>query len=102
MDPRERRPFGGSMSRRAFLRQSAGTAFAVSGAGAILAACGKASNPSLGGAGATTPSGSASATAGGIPLARADHPVTWPIYDDNQPIADGLSPESNATLKIYN
>jgi spermidine/putrescine transport system substrate-binding protein len=93
--PKERPPFRSRMSRREFLRASAGTAFALSGAGTLLAACGNASNPnqSLGG-----PSSSADA----LPLARRDHPVQWPIYPDNPPIASGLQPESNATLKIYN
>jgi spermidine/putrescine transport system substrate-binding protein len=35
-------------------------------------------------------------------LAAPDHPVTWDIADDNKPIADGLAPEKDATLKIYN
>jgi spermidine/putrescine transport system substrate-binding protein len=35
-------------------------------------------------------------------LAAPDNPVTWPIPDDNKPIADGLAPEKGATLEIYN
>jgi spermidine/putrescine transport system substrate-binding protein len=89
------------MSRREFLRRSAGTAFALSSAGAFLAACGQASNPNdVPGA---NPSGSASSgDTSPFPLARPDHPVTWPITADNPPIASGLQPESGATLQIYN
>jgi spermidine/putrescine transport system substrate-binding protein len=43
-----------------------------------------------------------SATAGGIPLPRPNHPVTWPIFADNKPIKSGLQPEQNATLRIFN
>jgi spermidine/putrescine transport system substrate-binding protein len=95
--PRERGSFNGPMSRRDFIRRSAGTAFALSGAGALLAACGHASNPNL-----PAPTSAGSGAKGGLPLARQNHPVKWPIYPDNEPIASGLSPESNATLKIYN
>jgi spermidine/putrescine transport system substrate-binding protein len=35
-------------------------------------------------------------------IARPNRPVTLPIFDDNEPIADGLAPEKNATLKIFN
>ena len=28
--------------------------------------------------------------------------MTWPLYASNKAIADGLTPEKNATLKIYN
>ena len=34
--------------------------------------------------------------------AAPNNPVTWPIPNDNKPIADGLAPEKGATLKIYN
>lgn len=37
-----------------------------------------------------------------LPLPRPDRPVTWPIVESNPPIADGLEPEQNATLKLYN
>jgi len=84
------------MTRREFLKRSTGTAFALSSAGAFLASCGRASNPNAPMGGGT------SNAASGLPLARRDHPVTWPIYPDNPPIASGLQPENNATLKIYN
>jgi spermidine/putrescine transport system substrate-binding protein len=43
-------------------------------------------------------------TAKGRPLAlpRPNRPVTWPRYASNPAIADGLKPEKNATLKVYN
>ncbi len=38
-----------------------------------------------------------------LPLPRRDNPVTWPIFDTNQPIKSGLKPESGKpTLQIYN
>jgi spermidine/putrescine transport system substrate-binding protein len=35
------------------------------------------------------------------PLARPNHPVTWPTAG-NPKIADGLKPETGATLQVYN
>lgn len=93
--PKERRPFDLELNRREFLKKSAGTAFALSGAGAVLAACGKGTPAPIGSQG-----GGPSATA--LPLARPNHPVKWPVFDDNKPIASGLQPERNATLKLYN
>src|SRR6184192_2967110 len=94
--PKERRPFDLELSRRDFLRKSAGTAFALSGASAILAACGKGTPAPIGSQGGGGPSSTA------LPLARPNRPVKWPIYADNKPIAAGLQPEQNATLKLYN
>ena len=37
-----------------------------------------------------------------LDVARPNNPVTLPIMDGNQPIADGLVPESGGTLKIFN
>jgi spermidine/putrescine transport system substrate-binding protein len=71
------------ITRREFLR----TAAAVAGptvAGSLLVAC--------------APGRSAR---GGIPLVRQDHPVAWPIDDDNLPIRSGLPVERGATLRIY-
>ena len=83
---------GESVSRRAFLRRTAGTGAGVllgaGGVGSLLSACS--------GALATGPVGKP------LPLPRPDRPVTWPIYADNKPIKSGLLPERNATLKIYN
>jgi spermidine/putrescine transport system substrate-binding protein len=88
--PREGWTEGGirqpAFSRRSFLAGAAGT-----GVAALLAACGSPASS----AGAAT-------KAGAIPLPRPDHPVTWPVYPSNKAIADGLQPEKNATLKLYN
>src|SRR5947207_1258123 len=94
--PRERRLRSSGITRRQFLRRSAGAAIAFPSAAAILAACGHASNPDN--PSVAAPSGSPSA----FPLARVDHPVTWPLYDDNPAIESNQEPETNATLKIYN
>jgi spermidine/putrescine transport system substrate-binding protein len=86
MYPRPRRP----MSRRDFLRRSAGAAVAVPGAAAILAACSK--------------PGTSQQTSVEEQLlanpARPDHPVTLPLYE--QPIAATTPIEKNATLQLYN
>jgi spermidine/putrescine transport system substrate-binding protein len=39
---------------------------------------------------------------GALTLASPEHPVLWPIYPGNEPIADNLAPERNATLRLYN
>jgi spermidine/putrescine transport system substrate-binding protein len=75
------------LTRRSFLRQSAGAGLLASGLGPLLAACGA----------STTSSGTAA-----IPLPRPNHPVTWPIFKDNPAIKSGLTPEPGATLKLYN
>src|SRR5262245_36183958 len=74
-------------SRRQFLARAAILAASDATPGAFLAACSK-----------NAPSSSQPT----MTLAAPDHPVTWPIADDNKPIADGLAPEKGATLKIYN
>jgi hypothetical protein len=66
-------------SRRSFLRQSAGAGLLAGGLGPLLAAC------SSGG----TTTGTTGTTA--IPLPRPNHPVTWPIFKDNQPIKAACS-----------
>jgi|SRR5579884_1337891 len=81
-------PEENAISRRQLLGAGAGLA-----AGALLAGCGG-SGSSGGGA---APTG-----AGGVPLPRPNHPVKWPIFSDNKPIAAGLKPETGATLQIYN
>ena len=80
------RPRG--ISRRAFLRGS-GAALALTAGGSLLEACGGGSRR-------------AQLSKAGPLLASPSHPVKWPIYPDNQPIAAGLAPERNATLKLYN
>jgi spermidine/putrescine transport system substrate-binding protein len=94
MHPREgwsedgtRRP---GLSRRSFLRQSAGAGLLASGLGPLLAAC-NSSGPTTGASGANA-----------IPLPRPNHPVTWPVFPDNKAIKSGLQPEQGATLKLYN
>jgi spermidine/putrescine transport system substrate-binding protein len=41
-------------------------------------------------------------SSGDLKLASPSNPVKWDIPADNQAIADGLAPETGATLKIYN
>lgn len=41
------------------------------------------------------------ASAPSMTVAAPSNPVTWDIAKDNQPIADGLAPESGATLQLY-
>lgn len=76
------------VSRRAFLHRS-GAALALTAGGALLEACGGGSQRKR------------LAQAGPL-LASPSHPVKWPLYPDNPAIADGLLPERNATLKLYN
>lgn len=83
--PQRPRP---QLYRRDVLR---GGVWLAAGATAIplLSACGSDAG--------TTP-GSSNA----YPLARPDSPVELPIFDDNQPIADGLEPEDVSVLKVLN
>jgi spermidine/putrescine transport system substrate-binding protein len=83
----QRGPARRPLTRRAFLGRS-GQAALVLGGAVLLDACGG-GNPA------------AKAPAGPL-LASPENPVTWPIAADNQPIADGLEPEKNAVLKLYN
>jgi spermidine/putrescine transport system substrate-binding protein len=72
-----------ALSRRDFLRLTGGSALAA----AWLAACG--------GGQTTTGDG------GQVLVGTPDRPVTQPIFDDNQPIDDGLQPEAGP-LRIFN
>ena len=72
-----------ALSRRSFLAGAVTTGLA-----ATLASSGTAS--------------AATSTSNPLPLPRPANPVTWPIYRSNPAIADGLRPEKNATLKIFN
>ena len=74
-------------NRRQFLTRAAILAAAAPTLGRFLAACSK-SGPS--------------SSAPTLTIAAPDHPVKWDIKDDNKPIADGLAPEQNATLQVYN
>jgi spermidine/putrescine transport system substrate-binding protein len=85
MHPRERRT-----SRRRFLAQSGGALAALAGGDALARA-----------GAALARAGAAPVGPGGIPLARRDRPVTLPLYEDNQPIASGKTPEKG-TLEIFN
>jgi spermidine/putrescine transport system substrate-binding protein len=87
--PRDR---GNRLSRREFLRRSAAMGVALPSAAAILAACGR----------DETTAGAGDAGVGFNLTPDPQNPVTLPIYDDNQPIASGLEPESNTTFKIFN
>jgi spermidine/putrescine transport system substrate-binding protein len=71
------------LTRRSFLG-TAGGALAALGAAPLLQAC-----------------SSGLAGSGVVPLPRPNHPVKWPVFKDNQPIASGLAPEQNATLQLY-
>ena len=90
--PREGRSGPGAerpgLSRRSFLAGAT-----TAGMAAFLAACGSSSS-----SGTTT----TTAPLKSLALPRPDAPVTWPLYADNAAIADGLEPEKNATLKLYN
>src|SRR5689334_19227103 len=79
------------LSRRSFLRNSALTAAAAPSLGAFLASCSS--------AGGALPGSSPTAT---LKIASPKTPVKWPIYADNQPVADNATPEMNATLRLYN
>jgi spermidine/putrescine transport system substrate-binding protein len=80
--PREARS---SMSRRAFLKTSLGSAALLPSASAILAACAKPG---------TTPGGSRDRV-----LARPDQPVTLPLFRDPIPTN---TPMESGTLRVYN
>lgn len=86
--PRER--WTPHMSRREFLRRSAGAAIAIPSLSAILAACGKPGTGTTGGGTGAT---------GERPLARPDNPVTLPMTRDPIPTD---TPLESGTLRIYN
>ena len=81
--PRERR-----LPRRQFIRLTAYGAAAAGFGPSLLAACG----------GGDDSGGSE----GGVTLSRPDAPATLPRFDEIQPIADGLTPETGGVLKVYN
>ncbi len=86
------RPRPHPMSRRQFLRRSAGAALALPSLSAILAACSK--------PGTTGGDGGGSGSASAFPIARKDAPVTLPMSRD--PIAADTPIEKGATLQVYN
>ena len=79
------------LSRRTLLQRAALTAVATPSVGAFLASCSSAGGALPGSKPTTT-----------LKLASPKNPVTWPIADDNPAIADGATPEKNATLRLYN
>jgi spermidine/putrescine transport system substrate-binding protein len=93
MHPRER-----PTTRRQFLIRAGVAVGTLSGADALLSACGGTAKSA-----ATTSAGGDGTLMGpgGIPLARRDHPVTLPIYSDNESIASGMNLEKGP-LNLYN
>src|ERR1700746_2952118 len=90
MHPRER-----PTTRRQFLLRASAAVGALSGAHAGVSACG-------GRAQSATTTGSAGGWPvgpGGIPLARASHPVTLERWE--APIASGMKPETGGTFTIF-
>jgi spermidine/putrescine transport system substrate-binding protein len=78
---------GRRVSRRDFLKTSAGTAIALPSLAAIMAAC---SNPR------DNPANNGET----FKVATPDNPVTLPIV--GEALADGLEPEKGATLQLFN
>jgi len=91
MHPRER-----PTTRRQFLIRAGMTVGALSGADALLSACGSAATSAT-----TTNASGVLMGPGGIPLARRDHPVTLPIYSDNEAIGSGMNLEKGP-LNLFN
>ena len=91
--PRESRGY----TRRDVLVRAGGAAVSLSGLAGFLAACGNGTSAGTTSTGAT---GGWPVGPGGIPLARASHPVTLPRWED--PIASGLKPETGGTFTIFN
>ena len=82
---------GAGTDRRTFLKRATLATAGLSASG-LLAACGSSASVS---------SSSGEKAPGGLPLARPNQPVTYPIYPDNKPIASGLQPEKGP-LQLYN
>jgi spermidine/putrescine transport system substrate-binding protein len=92
MHPRER-----PTTRRQFLIRSGVAVGALSGLDGLLSACGGSAKSAVG----TTETNGALMGPGGIPLARRDHPVTLPLYDDNPAIDSGMDLEAGP-LNLFN
>jgi spermidine/putrescine transport system substrate-binding protein len=92
MHPRER-----PTTRRQFLIRGGMAVGALSGVDALLSACGGTAKS----AATTGNGGGALMGPGGIPLARRDHPVTLPLYKDNEPIDSGMNLEKGP-LTLFN
>jgi spermidine/putrescine transport system substrate-binding protein len=94
--PHRSLPINRPMDRRLFLSRMALATLGGSTALELLAGCTKA--PAGSTSGPKTGGSSASPT---FQVATPDHPVTWPVHKADL-IADGLAPEKNATLRVYN
>jgi len=92
MHPRER-----PTTRRQFLIRAGTVVGTLSGADLLLSACGGSAKS----AATTTGTNGVLMGPGGIPLARRDHPVTLPLYADNEAIASGLDAEQGP-LQLFN
>ena len=93
------------ISRRQFVRGTAGAAAGISAIGA-LAGCENTTTPI--GAEAAGPTGAAAELVvqkptgpAGLPLPRPDNSVTWAITEENKGIPDGR-PAEGGPLRIYN
>lgn len=75
------------VSRRTFLRGTLGLSLGA-GTAALGAGCGRDAPPPTNAAAART--------------ASPENPVLWPVSTDNRAIRQGLQPERNATLHLYN
>jgi spermidine/putrescine transport system substrate-binding protein len=92
MHPRER-----PTTRRQFLIRAGMVVGTLSGADILLSACGGTAKS----AATTTGTNGMLMGPGGIPLARRDHPVTLPLYADNQAVASGMDAEQGP-LQLFN
>jgi spermidine/putrescine transport system substrate-binding protein len=75
-----------TLSRRAFLTRTAAATMAVGGLGSLLSAC-------------DVKEVKAKLLFQKLPPSPY-HPVLWPIRKDNEPIGDGLLPETGAALRV--
>lgn len=89
--PRDRRGIG----RRDFLARIAGAGLASGGLGALAA------GTALGGTAVAGCGRGYAAPPKRAPIPEPHNPVLWPIDPANRPIAGGLGPEKNATLRVY-
>jgi spermidine/putrescine transport system substrate-binding protein len=85
--PRDRFGSRRAVGRREFLQRAGTASLGLPAMASVLAAC--ADERSV-------------TRARSFEIARPNRPVTLPITADNEPIADGLGPENNATLKVFN
>jgi spermidine/putrescine transport system substrate-binding protein len=76
-----------NLTRRDFIHKTATTSLTLSGVVAAVTACSPFERPDK-----KDP----------LVLARPESPVTLPIHDDNLPLEDGLEPEFDTTLRIFN